>query len=77
MLDATTGGSLISKSVEEVISIIKRMALNNYQVQHNRGSAQRKPWILELGINDAILAQNKLLTQTMEKLTKQLSKLLQ
>lgn len=53
MLDATTGGSL--------------MALSDHQAQHIRGQAQRKSEILEFGMNDAILAQNKLLKQTVEK----------
>lgn len=75
LLDAIAGGSLLAKSAEEVVSIINRMALTDHQVQYNRGTAQKKPEMLELGTNDAILAQNKLLTQTVEELTKQLSKL--
>ena len=51
------------------------MALNDHQVYYNRGTMQRKYGILELDMNDAILAQNKLLNQTFEELTKQLSKL--
>lgn len=53
------------------------MDLNNHQVQYNIGTTQRKPRILELSSNDAILVQNKLLTQIVEELTKQLSKLTQ
>ncbi|XP_050878319.1 uncharacterized protein LOC127082138 [Lathyrus oleraceus] len=37
LLDATTGGSLMSKNVEEAIAIIDRMTLNDHQGQHNRG----------------------------------------
>ncbi|XP_058734316.1 uncharacterized protein LOC131606046 [Vicia villosa] len=74
LIDATSGGSLLSKSAEEAVSIINRMALNDHQVQYNRGT-QKKSGILELDMNDAILAQNKLLTQTVEELTKKLSKL--
>lgn len=51
------------------------MTLNNYQVHYNIGSSQRKAGIMELGTNDEMLAQNKLLMQTMEELTKKLSKL--
>ena len=51
------------------------MTLTDHQVQYNRGTAQKKPGMLELGMNNAILAQNKLLTQTVEELTKQLSRL--
>lgn len=53
------------------------MEPNDHQVQYNRGSSQRKAGIIELGTNDAILDQNKLLTQTVEELTKKLSKLMQ
>lgn len=63
------------RSAEEAVSITNRMALNNHQVKYNRGTAQRKLIILELSSNDAIFAQNKFLTQTVEELTKQLSKL--
>ena len=75
ILDATTGGSLIEKSAKEATAIINRMALTDHQSQYNRGNAQKKSRILALDTNDAILAQNKLLTQTVEELTKQLSKL--
>lgn len=70
-LDATTGGSLMSKSVEDAISIIEQMTLNDLQVHYNIGVSQRKAGILEFGTNDAMLAQNKLLTQTVEEITKQ------
>lgn len=56
LLDATTSGSLLSKSEEDVVSIIDRMALNDHHVQYKRGTMQRKPSILELGANDVILA---------------------
>src|ERR1043165_2537532 len=65
----------MSKSVEDDIVIIDRMALNDLQSQHDRGSSQRKPGVLELNTNDAILAQNKLLSQQVELLTQQMSKL--
>lgn len=50
------------------------MALNDHQGQHNRGPTQKKVGIIELGTNDAILAQNKLLSQKVEELTKKMSK---
>ncbi|XP_058764698.1 uncharacterized protein LOC131638170 [Vicia villosa] len=55
--------------------IIDRMALNDLQTQHDRSPSQRKPGVLELNTNDAILAQNKILSQQVELLTKQMSKL--
>lgn len=65
----------MSKSVKDVIAIIDKMTINDHQVQHNRGLSQKKVGIIELGTNDAILAHNKLLTQTIEELTKQMLKL--
>ncbi|XP_058763941.1 uncharacterized protein LOC131637360 [Vicia villosa] len=55
--------------------IIDRMALNNLQTQHDRSPSQRKSGVLELKTNDAILAQNKIHSQQVELLTKQMSKL--
>ncbi|XP_058757595.1 uncharacterized protein LOC131630872 [Vicia villosa] len=75
LLDATAGGSLMSKSTEDAIMIIDRMALNDLQTQHDRSPSQRKPGVLELNTNDAILAQNKLLSQQVELLTQQMMKL--
>lgn len=75
LLDATISGSLMFKSAEDAISIIDLMALNEHQVNYNTGASQLKVGTLELGTNDAIFAHNKLLTQTMEELTKQLSNL--
>ncbi|XP_058722371.1 uncharacterized protein LOC131594295 [Vicia villosa] len=74
-LDATGGGSLMAKTTEEEIMIIEKMARNDHQVQHNRGVVQKKPGLIELGTNDAILAQNKLLSQQVEELTKQMASL--
>ncbi|XP_058726087.1 uncharacterized protein LOC131597403 [Vicia villosa] len=75
LLDATAGGSLMYKSVEEAITVIDRMALNDRQSQHDRSPSQRKPGVLELNTNDAILAQNKLLSHQVELLTQQMTKL--
>ena len=75
LLDATAGGSLMSKNAEEAKVIIDRMALNDRQSQHDRSPSQRKPGVLELNTNDAILAQNKLLSQQVELLTQQMAKL--
>src|SRR4051812_31816584 len=75
LLDATACGSLMSKSAEDAIMIIDRMALNDLQTQHDRSPSQRKSGVLELNTNDAILAQNKILSQQVELLTKKMSKL--
>ncbi|XP_058726409.1 uncharacterized protein LOC131597750 [Vicia villosa] len=75
LLDATAGGSLKSKSAEEATTIIDRMTLKDRQSQHDRSPSQRKVGVLELNTNDAILAQNKLLSQQVELLTQQMTKL--
>ena len=75
LLDATAGGSLMAKAHEEAVEIIEKMVRNDHKVQHDRSNVQRKPRMLELGTNDAILAQNKLLSQQVEELTKQMARL--
>ncbi|PNX65105.1 hypothetical protein L195_g062435, partial [Trifolium pratense] len=47
------------------------MALSDHQGERNK--TQRKPGILELDTSDAVLAQNKLLTNTVEELSKQMT----
>ncbi|MCI19518.1 hypothetical protein A2U01_0040674, partial [Trifolium medium] len=44
--------------------------------EYNRNPSQRKPGILELDTSDVVLAQNKLLTNTVEELSKQMSNLI-
>ncbi|CAJ2675376.1 unnamed protein product [Trifolium pratense] len=44
--------------------------------QSERSKTQKKPGILELDPSDAVLAQNKLLTNTVKELSKQMSKLM-
>ncbi|MCH84438.1 reverse transcriptase, partial [Trifolium medium] len=76
LLDATAGGSLLSLSVADATAIIEKMALSDRQGEYNRNPSQRKPGILELDTSDDVLAQNKLLTNTVEELSKQMSKLI-
>ncbi|CAJ2643485.1 unnamed protein product [Trifolium pratense] len=74
LLDATAGGSLLSLSAADATTIIEKMSLSDRQSE--RSKTQRKPGILELDPSDAVLAQNKLLTNTVEELSKQMSKLM-
>ncbi|XP_045802249.1 uncharacterized protein LOC123895808 [Trifolium pratense] len=74
LLDATAGGSLLSLSAADATTIIEKMSLSDRQGE--RSKTQRKPGILELDTSDAVLAQNKLLTNTVEELSKQMSKLM-
>ena len=58
---------------EKATRIIESLASNDHQVQHDRSTTQRTG-VLELNTADAILAQNKILSQQMEALVNQLSK---
>ena len=74
ILDALAGGTMMSKSPEEAIVIIDSIAASDYQSHHDRALTQRKG-IMEQDTRSAILAQNKLLTQQIEALTKQIGQL--
>ncbi|KHN08868.1 hypothetical protein glysoja_043462, partial [Glycine soja] len=74
ILDVSVGGTMMSKSPEEAIVIIDSIAANDSQSHHERAPIQRKG-IMELDTQNAILAQNKLLTEQIEALTKQISQL--
>ncbi|GAU46944.1 hypothetical protein TSUD_180480 [Trifolium subterraneum] len=76
LLDATAGGSLLSLSAEDATTIIEKMALSDGHGDYNRNPSQRKPGILELDSSDAVLAQNKLLTNTVDQLSKQMSRMI-
>lgn len=72
MLDASAGGYIAMKNPADAVKIINQMALNTRKSSHNRNPQQRKAGILELEANDAVLAQNKLLTQQMEAMQKEM-----
>jgi len=74
ILDAATNGTMMSVDAEQATRIIEALASTDHQAQHNRQTVQRKR-VLDLSTTDAILAQNKILTQQIEALTKQMSKL--
>ncbi|XP_020232597.1 uncharacterized protein LOC109812940 [Cajanus cajan] len=74
LLDASAGGSTMMKDSEEAITIIDALATSYYQAHHDRSQPTKRE-ILELDTQNAILAQNKLLSQQMEELKKQMSKL--
>jgi len=58
------------KTPFEAVKIIGQMALTDRKTSHNRSPSQMKVGILELESSDALLAQNKLLTQQIEALQK-------
>ena len=60
--------------VEHATRIIDALTSTDYQAQYDRQSVQKKG-VFELNNTDAILAQNKIMTQQMEALTQQMAKL--
>jgi len=61
ILDAVAGGTMMSVDAEQATRIIEALASIDHQAQHNRQSVQRKG-VLDLSITDAILVQNKILS---------------
>ncbi|XP_020216684.1 uncharacterized protein LOC109800304 [Cajanus cajan] len=74
LLDASAGGSMRFKTPEEAIELIDAMSANDYDLPAERESRQKRG-ILELGSQDALLAQNKLLSQQIEALTKKVARI--
>jgi len=74
LLDAVVGGTMMVVDVEQAMRIINALATTDYQAQHDRLGHQKKG-LLELNTIDALLAQNKILTQQIEQLTAQMAKL--
>ena len=74
MLDASVGGSIKWKTLEEAYELIENMATNDNEAYIKRVHSQKKG-ILELQSQDALLAQNKIMTQQLETLMKKLSQL--
>ena len=70
IIDASAGGSLNTKTADEAQELIETMASNEYQMPSDRSTARRG--VMELETQDAILAQNKLISQQLETLTKRL-----
>lgn len=54
-LYGTIQGSLISKNVKDVITIIERISLSDHQGRHNKKPSQINNGIMELNTNDVIL----------------------
>ncbi|GAU21677.1 hypothetical protein TSUD_242490 [Trifolium subterraneum] len=76
LLDATAGGSLLSLSAADATAIIEKMSLSDRQGDYNRNPVHKKAGILELDTSDAVLAQNKLLTNTVDQLSKQMARMI-
>ena len=72
MLDASAGGSIKWKTPEEAYELIENMTANDKEAYTERAHSQKKG-ILELQSQDALLAQNKIMTQQLGTLMKKLS----
>jgi len=68
VIDAATGGTLMSKKEEEAYNLIKDMALNNYQWSSERGQPK---WVGGKYNIDALT----LLTAKIDAMTQKLDKL--
>ena len=73
--DTTVGGTMMAVDAEQATRIIDVLASTDYQAQHDRQTVQQKKGVFDLNTTDSLLAQNKILMQQMEALTKQMTKL--
>jgi len=71
IMDATARGTMMVVNVEQATKLIEALVSMNYQAQHDRQIIHTKK-VLELNTSNAILAQNKILTQHIEALTKEM-----
>jgi len=67
ILHAAAEGTMMVVDVEQANRIIDALTSTDYQAQNDRHNFQKKG-VFELNTNDAILAQNNMLTQQMTKL---------
>ncbi|XP_047155932.1 uncharacterized protein LOC124827000 [Vigna umbellata] len=74
MLDASAGGNIRWKTPDEAQEIIENMTSSDNDVQSERVQTQKKG-MFELQSQDALLAQNKIMTQQLESVMKKLSQL--
>ncbi|KAL5179908.1 hypothetical protein HKD37_01G001129 [Glycine soja] len=75
LLDASAGGKIKLKTPEEAMELIENMAASDHAILCDRTHIPTKRSLLELSSQDALLAQNKLLSKQLETLTETLSKL--
>jgi len=75
LLDASTGGKIKLKTPEEATELIENMSSSDHTILRDRVHQPTKKSLLELSSQDAVLAQNKLLSRQLEILTETLSKL--
>jgi len=75
LLDALAGGKIKMKTLEEAMDLIETMAASDITILRDRACIPTKKSLLEITSQDALLAQNKLLSKQLEALIETLSKL--
>jgi len=75
LLDASVGGKIKLKIPEEATELIENMSASDHAILRDRVHQPTKKSLLELSSQDALLAQNKLLSKQLEILTETLGKL--
>jgi len=63
-LDAPAGGKIKLKTPEEAMDLIENMAASDITILRDRAHILTKKSLLELTSQDALFAQNKLLSKT-------------
>ena len=74
LLNVVVGGTMMVVDANQATRIIEPLATTDYEAQHDKQGHQKRR-LLELNTADALLAQNKILTQQLEQLTTQMAKL--
>ena len=73
LLDASASGKIKLKTPEEAMQLIENMVASDHAILCDWAYTPTKKSLLEFTSQDAMLAQNKLLTKTLENLTTTLS----
>jgi len=75
LLDAYAGGKIKLKTPEEAMDLIENMVVSDIAILRDRAHIPTKKSLLEITSQDALFAQNRLLSKQLEALTETLSKL--
>ena len=68
LLDASAGGKIKLKTLDEAMELIENMTVNDHVILHDQVYTPTKKSLLELTSQDALLAQNKLLAKQLKTL---------
>ncbi|XP_014515641.1 uncharacterized protein LOC106773465 [Vigna radiata var. radiata] len=74
-LDAVARGNIKIKTADEAYKLPEDMAVNENETLNERGVIAQKRGVLQLPTKDALLAQNKLLSQQLDNLSKIIAQL--